>query len=82
MTIATKQYPLGVYKRPKVKGFYTLGEVAKILGVFHNSIRRAERMGRIPKASREQVSNERYYTEADVSALRAHFAKTKGDATI
>jgi DNA-binding transcriptional MerR regulator len=44
-------------------------EAARILGLHPNSLRRAEREGRVPAARREPLSRHRYYTAGDVEAL-------------
>ena len=49
---------------------FRIAEAAKALGIHPGSIRRAERLGRIPRARREPVSGQRVYTEQDVQALR------------
>lgn len=52
-----------------------ISEVAERLYVHPGSIRRAERVGRVPRAQREAVSGYRYYSPEDVAALRARFRR-------
>ncbi|MBA3430828.1 MAG: MerR family DNA-binding transcriptional regulator [Actinobacteria bacterium] len=50
---------------------YGTTEVAAFLGIHPDSLRRAERAGRIPRAQRESVSGHRAYSRDDVDALAA-----------
>jgi excisionase family DNA binding protein len=54
------------------KGYRLVGEVAKLLGVSENTVRRMEAEGVIPKAKRivyARGSEARVYTEAQVDAI-------------
>jgi hypothetical protein len=51
--------------------YYSIGDVARALGRTVETIRLWERGGRIPKARRDLVSGARFYTQADIAALRA-----------
>lgn len=51
------------------KGIRGVAEVAQLLGIHPNSLRRAEREGRLPPAQREPLSHHRFYTAADVERL-------------
>ena len=42
---------------------------ARYLGIHPDSLRRAERAGRVPQARREPVSRYRIYTPADLESL-------------
>lgn len=50
--------------------FYTIQEVANILGVGKTTIYNWERTGKIPKAQRELISNYRIYTPSDIEKLQ------------
>jgi excisionase family DNA binding protein len=50
--------------------FYTIQEVADILGVGKTTIYNWERLGKIPKARRELISNYRIFTNSDVEKLQ------------
>lgn len=47
-------------------------QAARLLGIHPNSLRRAEREGRVPAAKRESFSRIRIYTRVDIEALRRH----------
>ena len=48
---------------------YSAGEIAKILEIPYYTLDYMERQGKIPKAKRT-TSNQRYYTEADLTQIR------------
>lgn len=50
---------------------YGTTEVAAFLGIHPDSLRRAERAGRVPAAQREPVSGHRAYSQDDVDVLAA-----------
>lgn len=51
----------------------SISEAARELGLHPNSIRKAERAGRVPRVRREPVSGHRYFTEDDLATLRWYF---------
>jgi DNA-binding transcriptional MerR regulator len=57
---------------------FSTTEVATFLGVHPDSLRRAERAGRIPRARREPVSRHRVYSRADVELLSALIGTPRG----
>jgi DNA-binding transcriptional MerR regulator len=46
-------------------------EAARRLGIHPESLRRAERLGRLPQPTREPLSRTRTYTRADIERLKA-----------
>ena len=54
---------------------FTTAEVARLLDVSVSAIYKAEREGRIPTASREDGTNERVFTSADLVALGDYFRR-------
>ena len=71
MTRTTKIY----VKPTPPQGLYSISDVADILKVHEDSIRRCERNGTLPEAKREIVSNQRYYTDLDVERMRDYFGQ-------
>jgi excisionase family DNA binding protein len=58
-------------KKRKIKNkFYTIQEVANLLGVAKTTIYNWERSSKIPKAQRELISNYRIYTISDIKKLQ------------
>ena len=58
-------------KRIELKSkFYTIQEVANILGVGKTTLYNWERSGKIPKARRELISNYRIFTVGDIEKLQ------------
>lgn len=57
---------------------FSTGEVARLLGIATETLRRAEREGRIPVARRETVGDDRLayrvYTAEDIDELRRYFS--------
>jgi len=60
-TISVAARPLGI------------AEAARHLGVHPNTIRKAERAGRIPRVRREPVSGYRIFSVEEVEQLRQRF---------
>jgi len=56
------------------KDAFTLPQVARLFGVHPNTLRNAERDGRIPSALREQGGATRVYTPADLALLKRYLA--------
>lgn len=50
--------------------FYSLRDVAKILGVSYRSIMNWEKLGKIPLPKRDPMSRYRLYSEADLAKLK------------
>ena len=50
--------------------FYTIQEVADILGVGKSTLYNWERLRKIPKARREGISNYRIFTPVDITRLQ------------
>jgi len=60
---------------PDQRRLLSISEAARELGLHPNSIRKAERAGRVPPIRREPVSGHRYFTPEDVETLRWYFFK-------
>lgn len=53
--------------------FYTISEVAKILGVSTRTLKNYEKQGKIPQPMRSRTNSWRVYTEEDIDKLKALF---------
>lgn len=63
---------------------YTVQDAARLVGVNPWTLRRLERLGRIPSPPRDAVSGWRYYTDHDLELLQtalAHFVEKRTAAT-
>jgi excisionase family DNA binding protein len=54
---------------------FTTGEVARLLGISRDAIRKAEQDGRIPEIHREEGSDDRVFYAEDIAELRAYFKR-------
>lgn len=54
---------------------YTVQDAAALVGVNPWTLRRLERLGRIPTPPRDAISGWRYYTYDDVEQLRVALAR-------
>jgi len=52
------------------KKFYLIDDVATILGVSKSTIRNWEKVGKIPKAKRDNLSKYRFYAKKDIEKLQ------------
>jgi DNA-binding transcriptional MerR regulator len=52
---------------------FSIGEVARRVGVTKDAIRKAEREERIPRAQREEGGDDRLYYAEDIDDLRRYF---------
>jgi len=52
------------------KRYYRVSDVCKALGIFKNTLYNWERLGKIPKAYRDPMSNWRLYSTEDVEVLK------------
>jgi DNA-binding transcriptional MerR regulator len=52
---------------------FNTGEVARLIGVSKDAIRKAEREGRIPSARREEGGDDRVFCAKDIASLRKYF---------
>ena len=55
--------------------YYTIGQLAKELGVCKNTIFYWEKTGKIPKPKREPISHYRVWTGEEVKKLKANIKK-------
>ncbi len=56
-------------RRWMVERFYSVGAIAKRLGVSVQTVRRYEKLGKFPSPRRNKVNNRREYTEEDVKKM-------------
>jgi len=56
--------------------FYTVKDVADILGVTRRTLFNWEKEGKIPPARREPISNYRIFTEQDIEQLKTLTGRT------
>ena len=60
----------GLLLKTQVK--YKISDIADKLGIGISTLKYYEKTGQIPKAQRDE-NNFRYYTEADLLRIKAHF---------
>lgn len=53
--------------------YFTIGEMAKILGISPRTLKNHEKQGKIPKPMRNASNNWRVYTEEDIEKLKAFY---------
>ena len=53
-----------------VKKRYQLKDIERILNITRRTYYRWEEAGKIPKAKRDPMSNQRYWTEEDIKRLK------------
>ena len=56
----------------KIETKYKISEVAEKIGIPISTMKYFEQIGKLPKAQRDE-NNYRYYTEADLLRIKAHF---------
>jgi len=57
---------------------YTVSDAAQLVNLNPWTLRRLERLGRIPLPPRDGISGWRYYTEDDIARLRAALVRIAG----
>lgn len=60
-----------------INTFYTISDVARILGISDRTLKNYENQGKIPKARRDPKSRWRIYTDEDIQKLKALFFTPK-----
>lgn len=57
--------------------FYTITDVARVLGLSARTLKNYEKQGKIPQPRRNPASRWRVYTEEDIEKLKALFFTPK-----
>ena len=60
---------------------YTVRDVAQFVGLNPWTLRRLERLGRIPAPPRDAISGWRYYTDHDLEQVRAALTRLERERT-